>query len=66
MYFFRPGYLGGIHSFHFCAMDATFEYYCGINLWELKRYKQRAPKGGIAVRKVFQLSPNGEPQKLKN
>jgi len=60
MYFFRLGFLDGIHGFHFCAMHAFFEYFNGIKLWELKYYKQGAPKGGIAVKKVFQApSPAG-------
>lgn len=54
MYFFRLGFLDGIQGFHFCAMHAIFEYLYGIKLWELKHYKQGAPKGGIAAKKIFQ------------
>lgn len=54
MYFIRLGFLDGAHGFHFCAMHAFFEYFNGIKLWELKYYKQGAPKGGIAVTKVYQ------------
>jgi glycosyltransferase involved in cell wall biosynthesis len=66
MYFLRLGFLDGIHGFHFCAMHATFEYYCGIKLWELKHYKQGATKGGISARKVFQVPPEAVRQDQKD
>jgi len=66
MYFFRLGFLDGIRGFHFCALHAIFEYFYGIKLWELKYYKHGAPKGGIAVRRVFQAPPYATTQDSKN
>jgi glycosyltransferase involved in cell wall biosynthesis len=53
MYVFRAGFLDGMHGFRFCLMHAIFQEFISMKLWELKRYKQGAPAGGINGARVF-------------
>lgn len=39
MYFFRLGFLDGIHGFHFCVMHAIFQQFVVVKQWEQKQHK---------------------------
>jgi hypothetical protein len=55
LYFFRLGFLDGKRGLHFCIMQAIFQEFNLMKLWELQHYKQSAPAGGISVSKTFGL-----------
>jgi hypothetical protein len=37
MYFFRLGFLDGLHGFHFCVMHAVFQQFVVVKQWEMKQ-----------------------------
>jgi glycosyltransferase involved in cell wall biosynthesis len=37
MYFFRLGFLDGLHGFHFCVMHAVFQQFVVVKQWEVKQ-----------------------------
>lgn len=63
LYLFRLGFLDGKQGLHFCIMQAIFQEFNTMKLWELRHYKECAPEGGITVRKIFELQPQVEIQK---
>jgi hypothetical protein len=54
MYFFRLGFLDGVHGFHFCVMHAVFQQFVVVKQWERKHSKQGAPQ------KVNQVAETSE------
>lgn len=42
MYFFRMGFLDGLHGFHFCIMHAIFQQFVVVKQWEQKQLKPAA------------------------
>ena len=49
MYFFRLGFLDGLHGFHFCVMHAVFQQFVVVKQWEQKHYKQASAGSAIQV-----------------
>ena len=47
LYFFRLGFLDGSHGLRFCILWAILEYIILTYYWELRYYKNGAPRGGI-------------------
>ena len=43
MYFFRLGFLDGMHGFHFCVMHGIFQQFVVIKQWEEKQHKLNVP-----------------------
>jgi glycosyltransferase involved in cell wall biosynthesis len=42
MYFFRLGFLDGVHGFHFCVMHAIFQQFVVVKQWEQKQTRVKA------------------------
>jgi len=43
MYFFRLGFLDGVHGLHFCVMHAIFQQFVVAKQWEQKQRKSSVP-----------------------
>ncbi len=43
MYFFRLGFLDGVHGFHFCVMHGIFQQFVVAKQWEQKQHKLNIP-----------------------
>lgn len=65
LYLFRLGFLDGKQGLQFCIMQAIFQQFNTVKLWELRRYKEGAPAGGISVEKLFQEPPRIEIQEAE-
>jgi len=47
MYFFRLGFLDGVHGFQFCVMHAIFQQFVVVKQWEQEQHKLRLPVAAI-------------------
>jgi len=47
MYFFRLGFLDGVHGFQFCVMHAIFQQFVVAKQWEQEQHKSRRQEEGI-------------------
>jgi glycosyltransferase involved in cell wall biosynthesis len=56
LYFIRLGFLDGKQGFIFCLMQGIFQEFVTVKLWELKKYKNHAPEGGISRRNFWPSS----------
>jgi len=52
MYFFRLGFLDGMHGYYFCVMHAVFQQFVVVKQWEEKQCKKDAREANINVSKV--------------
>lgn len=53
MYFFRRGFLDGVHGFHFCVMHGIFQQFVVIKQWERNQHQFRVPAGSSQCSDVF-------------
>ena len=51
MYFFRLGFLDGVHGFHFCVMHAIFQQFVVVKQWEQEQHKLRRPEAAVQTLK---------------
>jgi hypothetical protein len=54
MYFFRLGFLDGMHGFHFCVMHAIFQQFVVAKQWERKQRKVSVPVAPISRNSLTQ------------
>ena len=47
MYFFRLGFLDGVHGFQFCVMHAIFQQFVVVKQWEQEQNKLRRVEAAI-------------------
>jgi len=52
MYFFRLGFLDGMHGYYFCVMHAVFQQFVVVKQWEEKQCKKDAREASINVSNV--------------
>jgi hypothetical protein len=52
MYFFRLGFLDGLHGFQFCVMHAVFQQFVVVKQWEQKQRNKGAPENVIRAQKT--------------
>lgn len=56
MYFFRLGFLDGLHGFHFCVMHAVFQQFVVVKQWERRHLKQLDPGKAIEMAEALESS----------
>jgi len=50
---FRAGFLDGWIGLRYHALHALFKHFDAMKLWELERFKQNAPEGGIHLERTY-------------
>jgi hypothetical protein len=50
MYFFRLGFLDGLHGFHFCVMHAIFQQFVVVKQWEPKQCTRAVSENAVTTR----------------
>ena len=60
LYFFRLGFLDGLHGFYFCVLHAIFQQFVVVKDWERKHYKQGAPENAIRVAETSESSAHSD------